>query len=237
MHFQQRSPARQNDRGVATVRRMAGCCDSSGYSGVFDEKMAARNVRSFLGKGLDSTAKPMVEALRGRGLEGSTVLEVGAGVGGALATMLEVGAKSAVGIDISPNYETAALSLMSKRGHEEKVTWHIGDFVAMSESLEPADVVFLNRVVCCYPDMGEMVDAAKNSTRRLLAMAYPRKRWLTRIGLGLINVGARIRRNTFRVFVHDPESIKRRVESAGFEEAASGTTAFWHWKVWERSSQ
>ncbi len=78
---------------------MAGCCDSSGYSGVFDEKMAARNARSFLDKGLDSTARPMVEAVRGRGQEGSTVLEMGAGVGGALATKLESGAKSAVGID------------------------------------------------------------------------------------------------------------------------------------------
>jgi len=232
----QRSSARQKDCGVATVRHMASCCDSSGYSGVFDEKMAARNARSFLDKGLDSTARPMVEAVRGRGLDGSTVLEVGAGVGGALATMLESGAKSAVGIDISPNYEEAALSLMSKRGHEKKVAWHIGDFVAMSGSLDPADVVFLNRVVCCYPDMEAMVDAATGSTRSLLAMAYPRKRWSTRIGLGLINAGARIRRNTFRVFVHDPESIGRRVESAGFEEVASGTTAFWQWKVWGRVS-
>ena len=215
---------------------MSGCCDPSGYPGVFNKKTATHDVRSFLKRGLDSTAQLMVEALRSRGLEGSAVIEIGAGAGAALATMLEAGATSAVGIDISPHYEKAALSLMSERGHEEKVVWHIGDFVAMSESLEAADVVFLNRVVCCYPDMEDMVDAAKGSTRGLLAMSYPRKRWPFRIGIRLINAWSRIRGSTFRVFVHDPESIGRRVGSADFEEVASGTTAFWHWKVWERVS-
>lgn len=215
---------------------MASCCDSSGYPGVFNRKAAERYVRSFRKKGLDSTARPMVEALRSRGLDGSSVLEIGAGAGTALVAMLEAGAISAVGIDISPNYEKAAQALMAERGLEDRVSWDTGDFVELADGLVPGDVVFLNRVVCCYPYMEAIVDAAAAKSNRLLAMAYPRRRWGTRLAFWLLNVWLRIRSNTFRVFVHDPKSMERRIESAGFRQVAAGTTALWQWRVWERGN-
>lgn len=215
---------------------MAGCCDSSGYRGVFNKKTAARYVRSFEKKGLDSTAGPMVDALASLGLGDVSVLEVGAGSGTALVSMLEAGAKSAVAFDISTAYEAQARALLEARGIEGSVEWHTGDFVAMADRVGVNDVVFLNRVVCCYPDMEALVDAADSKTGRLLAMAYPRDRWATRFFFRSMNAWLRFRKNSFRVFVHDPDAIAKRASASGLVDVASGMTTAWHWKVWERAA-
>jgi magnesium-protoporphyrin O-methyltransferase len=55
-----------------------------------------------------------------------------------------------------------------------------GDFVAISGTLPDADVVTLDRVVCCYPDAEVLLGAAAARTRQLLALTYPRDRWYVR---------------------------------------------------------
>ena len=148
-------------------------------------------------------------------------------------TLLEGGAGRAVGYDISPSYEKVAGALIAGRGLTDRVEWHTGDYLAAGDT-RGADLVFLNRVVCCYPDMAPLVDAAATRTRSLLALSYPRDRWFIRLGIRMINGFLRLRRVTFRVFVHDPTAIGARVAAAGLVEVASGSTAAWHWKVWER---
>jgi SAM-dependent methyltransferase len=215
---------------------MAGCCDTSGYRGAFNTKTAERAARSFLERGLDSTAEPMVDAVRNLGVTGASVLEVGAGSGGALVTLFELGATSATAFDIAPAHERSARKLMETRGIDAPLEWHTADFVAIAEKVDSSDVVFLNRVVCCYPDMDALVDAAGSKADQLLAMSFPRDRWLARTFVRLLNGWLRFRRNSFRVFVHDPDAIKRRVESMGLEQVATGTTPGWHWVVWERTT-
>jgi magnesium-protoporphyrin O-methyltransferase len=214
---------------------MAGCCDTSGYRGAFNTKTAQRAAQSFLDKGLDSTAASMTAALRDRGVSNTSVLEVGAGSGGALVTLFEAGASSAIAFDIAPAYEREARTLMETRGIDASLEWHTGDFVALADSVGVSDVVFLNRVVCCYPDMEALVDAATSKTGRWLAVSYPRNRWLARTFVRLLNGWLRFRRNSFRVFVHDPDAIRRRVEARGLVNVAGGMTPGWHWMVWERT--
>jgi len=214
---------------------MSGCCDGSGYSGVFNSRTAKRYVKSYGKKGLDSTAAPMVSVLRSAGVDGASVLEIGAGAGTALVSLLEAGASQAVAFEISSAYEGPARRLREERGIQAPVEWNTGDFVAMADTVDRADVVFLNRVVCCYPNMEELVDAAASKSSRLLAMSYPRDRWPFRLFLRVTNSLLRLRRNSFRIFLHDPTSVAARVSSAGLQELAAGTAGGWHWTVWERS--
>jgi magnesium-protoporphyrin O-methyltransferase len=212
---------------------MGGCCDPSGFRQVFNEREARRAVRSFRRRGLDSTAGPMVEALRSKGIEGASVLEVGAGVGSAQVGLIAGGAASSVAYDLSPAHHEVGAGLLAEYGVADRVEWRTGDFVA-DAAAPRADVVFLNRVVCCYPDMEAMVDAAASRTNRLLAMAYPRDRWWVRVGVRTVNGVMRIGRTTFRVFVHPVADIAERVAVAGLSEVAGGRTALWEWHVWER---
>ena len=215
---------------------MAACCDPKAYGSVFDERAARRNAVNFRRKGLGSPAAEMVRALAERGLAGATVLEVGAGSGSAQVALLEAGAARGVAFDLSLASEAVAAELLAERGLTGRVEWHTADFVAEGSAAVPADIVFLNKVVCCYPDMPALVDAAVGHAKRLVAIALPRRRLFVRAGIGLINGFLRLRRTTFRVFSHDPREVARRVEAAGLGEVASGTTAFWEWHVWERKA-
>ena len=212
---------------------MPGCCDPSGYRRVFSADQATKAVRAFERKGLDGTAGAMIVALRAEGIDGATVLEVGAGPGTALVTLLEAGASHAVAFDISPSYEKVAGALLQGRGLADRVEWHTGDYLAALD-VRPADIVFANRVVCCYPDLVPLVNALADRARRLVALSYPRKRWFTRSGVRMLNGYLRLRRVPFRVFAHDPMVIAGEVVAAGFESIASGGGGTWIWQVWRR---
>lgn len=227
------NPGARPTVAAGTVPGMAGCCDPVGYRQVFNSREAARAVRAFERRGLDDTAAAMVGVLRARGIAGASVLEVGAGAGTAQVALLEAGAARSVAYDISPSYERIAGALLQGRGLGDRVTWRTGDVLADPAAPE-ADVVFLNRVVCCYPQMEPLVDAVVARTRRFLALAYPRDRWLTRVGIRTINGWLRLRRVPFRVFVHPPQGIEARIGGAGLRSAAAGRTRFWQWTVWER---
>lgn len=214
---------------------MSSCCDPGPYDRVFTRRRARRQIDDFGRRGLDSTAKPMVDGLGGL-LEGSTVLEVGGGSGVAQLEMLRRGAASTVCVDLSTDTIAEAEGLLTGSGFGGRFTRLSGDFVHLAPDVAPADVVFLNRVVCCYPDMPALVDTALGHATSVAAFSYPRKRWWVELQFGFLNLLLRLRRIDFRVFVHDPEAIDERIRRAGFEQVAAATTPMWHWAIWKRSA-
>ncbi len=215
---------------------MSDCCDPSGYRRFFNTKEAKRHARSYQRKGLDSTEGPMVDALS-ESLDGKSLIDVGAGSGGATVELLRRGANSAVAVDISDAYRPVAQILLEDAGVADQASFVVGDLVEMDAEVGPADVVFGNRVICCYPDMPAMVDAMTSRAQERLAASYPRDRWITRLGLCLLNRFLRWKKVGFQAYVHPPQDIKDRVEHAGFEPTASGKTLIWHWQVWQRSAE
>ena len=165
----------------------------------------------------------------------STCSRSGRVPGTAIVKLLEAGARDAVAYDISPSYEDIAGALLAGRGLRERVEWHTGDYLASGDDRR-ADIVFLNRVVCCYPDLPPLIDTVASRAQRWLALSYPRRRWFTRAGVRMLNGYFRLRRVPFRVFVHDPETIESSIAAAGFEEVAAGGSATWEWKVWRRAA-
>ena len=97
---------------------MAGCCPSGDYHRFFNQRFARRLANRYRKRGLDKTAQTMVQFLRQLGVEGSSVLEIGGGVGeievellqagAARAQNLERGAAHASNSELSPAYEQEA---------------------------------------------------------------------------------------------------------------------------------
>ena len=213
---------------------MPECCNSSGYEQLFSTKQAQRALRSYDKNGLNAMAKRIVDYLVSRGVEGHRVLEVGGGIGAAHVELLEAGAASAVNVEISHGYRDAADDLLRRRGLEGRVEQRIGDFTEMAEDLR-ADDVIMNRVICCYPEMERLMEAAVSASGRFLAVTFPRDRMLFRLAIGVEALYHRVRGVDFRPYIHPPRAIMATAKRAGFEVAFEDRDFGWHGVVFERA--
>jgi magnesium-protoporphyrin O-methyltransferase len=129
---------------------------------------------------------------------------------------------------------TVCRSEAERRDYVDRADYHVGDFIELAESLPDADVVTLDRVVCCYPDMPRLIGASAGKAGRLYGLVFPRRRWPVRAVIAVMNVLEILKRNAFRVFVHDPSEIEMAVRAAGFERAHEAKTFVWHVEVYSR---
>jgi magnesium-protoporphyrin O-methyltransferase len=180
---------------------------------MFSRESAERDARRYRARGLTGTAREVVE-LAGD-VDGTSVLDVGGGVGAIGLELLAAGAERATTVELSSGYDDAAAALAAEHGVWDRVERRVGDLVDDRESIEPHDVVVMHRVVCCYPDADALVGAAADLTRRRLVLTFPQERRWLGLGLAAVNVFLRIRRCGFRVYLHPIESIVGSAERHG----------------------
>lgn len=207
---------------------MTDCCSATGYRWAFSEKRAWREARRYERRGLDPTARRIVEFLKLQGVEGLTLLEVGGGVGAVQIELLKAGVTRAVSIELTPTYEKAAGDLLRRARLEDRVERKLMDFAEAAGDVEAADIVIMNRVLCCYPDMPKLAGGAASHARQVLVLSFPRGTWWTRLGLALANLVLRITRRGFQVFVHRPERILATAEDRGLKATLNHAGIFWH---------
>ncbi len=213
---------------------MTCCTPPRGYEKLFGQRTARKDARRYRRKGLDDTATTMVEFLRARGLEGATVLEIGGGVGAIEAEVLRAGAQRAVNVELSPYYEETARELWRETGVGDRAEYLVANVAADGREVDPADAVVMHRVVCCYPDYDALVGAASERAGRYLVMSFPRERFVIRVGLGALNVVARLLRWEYRSFVHPPRAIVAAAEHRGLRLAAESRGFVWQVAALER---
>ncbi len=200
---------------------------------MFSGRFARLDARRYRRRGLDGSSRDVVADLAG--VDGAEVLEVGGGIGAIQLELLKAGASHATNVELSRAYEPEARRLAIAAGLADRAERRIGDFVTM-DGVVRADIVVLHRVVCCYPDMPAMVRRAGRLARRRLAITYPRDRWWVRLGFRATNLFMRLRRSTFRVFVHDPGKIVAVARSTDLEETQRRRGVIWETVVLERSA-
>ena len=213
---------------------MTECCDPSPYRRFFNSKEARRKVRNYRKKGLDPMATSMVDFLVSEGVDGADMLEVGGGVGAIEIELLKAGVASAVNVELSAGYDVAAAALAREEGVEERIERKIGDFVEVQDEVARADIVVLNKVVCCYPWMDRMMGAATSKAGKYLALVFPRERWWVKLGLRTGDFFLSLRGCEFRAFVHSVGEIERIAEDAGLVVRHRDSTAVWQAVVYER---
>ena len=197
--------------------------------------MAGRDARRYRRRGLDAGGRRAVDFLREHDLEGRTVLEVGGGVGAIQLELLKAGAASTVNVELSPAYEEHAAALAREAGLDGRVERRLFDFAERPADAGPADVVILHKVVCCYPDYARLVGAAAGQARRALVLTFPRDEWWTQLGFAAVNALQRLRRQAFRVYVHDPRAVVRVAEERGFGRTRRESDAIWLFEALTRS--
>lgn len=206
---------------------MSDCCSPKGYRWIFSERSARAEAKRYRRKGLDPTSKRIVDYLKQQGIAGRSLLEVGGGIGAIQIELLKAGMSRAVSIELTPTYEDAAAGLLRDAGLEDRVERRVMDFAEAARDVEAADVVVMNRVICCYPDMPKLTGAAAEHARELLVLSFPKDRWWTRGGLALANLIFRVMRREFQVFVHAPDQILASAERRGLATALNQPGFLW----------
>lgn len=212
---------------------MTDCCQPA-YAGLFNSRRARKDAKSYRKKGLDGQSAQIVSFLSTQPLDGTTILEVGGGIGAIQLELLKAGADRAVSIELSTEYEPAARELLAEASLEERVDRRVGDFVGMNGDLPIADAVVLNKVICCYPDMPALLGAACEHARARVVITVPRERWLLRAVMGLANQWFRLRRSAFRAFVHPKQGMIEEATQRGFQLADEQSGRIWNVILFER---
>ena len=218
---------------------MAGCCGEGipSCERVFDRRTAERDLREFRRKGAPWATRELIDELAsGIDLAGATVLDVGAGIGAVHLGLLARGAARAVDVDGSAAYVVAARDEAERRGLGDRVRHVLGDLAIVAPTLEPADLVALDRVVCCYGDVASLLGAAAALARRRLGLVYPRDRWWIRVGATLANLVMFRRSAGYRMRVHRASTMAGLLRAAGFAPETGRDGRLWRVETWARSS-
>lgn len=203
------------------------CAGGDAYEQEFSRAFARSTARRYLRRGLSTLAGRMVTFLEMRGIEGASVLEIGGGVGYLCVELLRRGAATATNLDLSPNYEEDASDLVTRYGLVGRLTRLRLDITQEPEAAPPADVVVLNRVVCCYPDYAGLLSAAGGHARSLLVLSYPTVNPLTAFWFRLQNWTLAVRGREFRAYLHDPAAMLGVLERSGLRLAMEHHSPMW----------
>jgi magnesium-protoporphyrin O-methyltransferase len=203
------------------------CCNSRGCDKFFTPRLARRAAERYRKKGLDPTARRMVDFLESRGIEGATVLEIGGGVGEIQIELLKAGAQRAVSLELSPAYDEQAERLLQEAALEGRVDRRLHDIAVDPDGVEPADIVLMHRVVCCYPDYERLLGAAAQRTRRLLVFSYPPRNALSRLIVSTENFVFRLLRKEYRSFTHPPAAMMGVLTERGLRRTFARHTLVW----------
>ncbi|MFL6129223.1 MAG: class I SAM-dependent methyltransferase [Mycobacteriales bacterium] len=213
---------------------MANCCNPRGCDRMFNDRFARRNANRYRKRGLDKTAGRMVDLIARHGVEGATVLEIGGGVGDIQVELLKRGAAHATNLELSPAYESEARRLLVDAGLTDRVERRIVDIAATPDEVEPADVVVLHRVVCCYPDYARLLGAVAEHARRQVVFSHLARTPWSRAVIGIQNLFFRLRGSEFRVFAHPPAAMLGVLSDHGLRPATVTSAPVWQVAAAER---
>jgi spermidine synthase len=185
---------------------MTSCC-CQGVDEVFGERTARHDLRRYRKRGPSKPTRMLLEALQREGIKDATVLDIGGGIGAIQQELLDAGADRATSVEASAAYLRAAREEAERRGHSDRISYEAGDFVALADRIEPADVVTLDRVICCYPDMESLVSRSADRALRLYGLVYPQDRWWIALGIRVSNGIMRVSRRAFRAHLHRTSAV------------------------------
>lgn len=211
-------------------------CQCEGIESVFDQGLAAAQLERVHRKGPLKTTRLLIEAIRACGVKDRTLLDIGAGVGIVHHELLASGAADATDVDASSAYVQAAESEARRRGLNGRARYLHGNFLDLADRVPPADIVTLDRVICCFDDMQGLVAASAEKARLLYGIVYPRDAWWARLGILLLNFSRRVRGDQFRVFAYKTAAVESVLRSRGLARKYYREAGLWQVAVFSREA-
>ena len=212
------------------------CCTLEGTDKMFS-RQSRYFAKKFRRKGLDRAQRCIVEEIEKIGIKGRSVLEIGCGVGGLHLTLLKKGASSAFGVEASGGMIAKATELAAELGVSARVAYLQGDFASLNGEVPSADIVVLDKVLCCYPDPESLIVRSVAKARTAYVVSYPRDALLARIGFTSMEKLGILLRWSFHPFYHEPSELERLVQQQGMKAVASQTSPIWQVSIFRREEK
>lgn len=208
------------------------CCTE--YQTTFDRKLAETELADYRSKGLKKMTRPLLDALQKRDLQGLSLLDIGGGVGTIIFELINVGVRWAVNVEISQAYLDVFEKEAARCGLSEKTQALSGDFLDLAPQIEPADIVTLDKVICCYPDYEALVRLSLEKARKYYAFILPRDTWWVKLLEFFEKPRRRWQGKTCKTFIHPVAKIEQLVATAGFRKIEQLMQREWLILVFER---
>jgi magnesium-protoporphyrin O-methyltransferase len=181
-----------------------------------------------------NTTPMLIRALADAGVSGLTLLDIGGGIGAVQLQLLGQGVSTATSVEASSAYIEVAREEAARADLDRRISYLHGDFVTLAKEVPDADIVTLDRVICCYDDVEALVSLSAAKARKLYGLVYPRATWWAKMALFFENWVYRLRGSAFRAFVHPTEVIDRLVRKSGLKEVHRQETFAWQVVVYQR---
>jgi magnesium-protoporphyrin O-methyltransferase len=212
------------------------CCQCEGIEIKFDQKYVTKKLAKYRKKGPKNTTLQLIAALQAEGIQEMALIDIGGGIGDIQHALLKSGVSQATNAEASSAYIEACKQEAEQLGHSARIDHHQGDFVELAAGIPAADIVTLDRVICCYHDMHQLVSLSAQKARRLYGVVYPRDTWWTRLGTdGYYNLRNWLQRNPMRMFVHPTEEVEAVLRENGFERCFYREMGSWQVVVFSRA--
>jgi magnesium-protoporphyrin O-methyltransferase len=211
-------------------------CQCQAIESLFDHRLAAAQLQRMRRRGPLKSTRFLIETLQMHGVQGKTLLDIGGGVGAVHLQLLSSGAREATDVDASSAYLQSAKSESSRLGFEGRVQYHHGNFLEIAPRIAPADIVTLDRVICCYDDMEGLVGASADKARNLYGLVYPRDVWWARLSIRCLNLSHKLWGRQFRAFTHRTTEVESILDAHGLVKISYRTTGIWQVAVFDRQN-
>jgi len=213
------------------------CCNQcQGIEDLFNTRLAEDDLRAYRKNGPSKQTRLLLDTLRAVGVEGLTLLDIGGGIGAIQHELMKSGLAVTIDVGASSAYLSAAKEEAARQGYADRARYFHGNFIDLAPGLENADIVTLDRVICCFPDMGAMVSLSATRAKRWYALVYPRDTWWMRMGGRVGNFVLALGRSKFRFFVHPAQAVDSLVRANGLQPHFQRNTGlFWQVVVYGRN--
>jgi len=212
-----------------------GCCQCQGIENMFDKKAAKRELKRYLKKGPSKTTSMLLKAIHKKGVKGLDFLDIGGGIGAIQYDLIKAGVLKGTSIEASSSYiDVVKEETLQNDGLVKRVNFMHGDFTSMASDVDSADIVTLDKVICCYDDMSALVGLSSKLARKIYAVIYPRDVWWTKLGLLIMNFYSRIKGNSFRAFIHPTKKVEEIIFGNGLKRNYYATTLVWQVAIFTR---
>ena len=200
----------------------------------FDQKLVERELQKYRKKGPGKPTRKLLEAIQTSGVEGLTLLDIGGGVGAIQSELFKSGLSQATEVEGSSAYLEAAKKEAERQGYLDQIDFIQGDFVEMVKELPTADIVTLDKVICCYPDLQKLVGLSSERAGKIYGVIYPVDTWWMKFGVRIQNFFFKRKDNPFRLYVHPTEVIETLIHKSGLKRKFYRKLFMWHVAVYQR---